>query len=141
MSITLEQALDVAREQTQATVVTLSRDGRPQLSNVLQALGDDGLMRISTTAGTAKVANLHRNSWVAVHLNGSSFWSFVVVEGEAELSEVASAPDDDTVEELVALYRALAGEHNDWQDYREAMVQERRLVLRVRPHRAYGLIR
>jgi PPOX class probable F420-dependent enzyme len=141
MALSLERALDVARDQKQATLVTLRRDGRPLLTNVLQGLGKDGLLRISTPGGTGKVSNLRRDPWVAVHLNGSSFWSYVVLEGEAELSAVAENPDDDTVEELVELYRQLAGEHDDWADYRQAMVREGRLVVRVRPTRAYGLIR
>ena len=64
-----------------------------------------------------------------------------MLEGDAELSDVASAPDDAATEELVALYRSLSGEHADWADYRRAMVADRRAVIRVRPTRAYGLAR
>ena len=49
-------------------------------------------------------------------------------------------PDDATVEELIALYRALQGDHPDWNEYREAMVADRRLVVRLRPSRAYGML-
>jgi hypothetical protein len=76
-----------------------------------------------------------------MHLNGDSFWSYVVLEGDAELSAVAEAPDDATVEELVGIYRTLSGEHPDWDDYRAAMVRDRRLVVRLRPTHAYGLLR
>lgn len=62
-----------------------------------------------------------------------------MLEGEAELSTVAAAPDDATVDELVEVYRAMAGEHPDWDDYRRAMVKDRRLVVRLRPGRAYGM--
>ena len=137
----IDQALGVARSHHQSTLVTLRRDGRPQLSNVLHAVDDAGLVRISTTADRAKYANLRRTPWAAVHVNGDSFWSYVVLEGDAELSEVAADPDDAAVDELVELYRSISGEHSDWADYRAAMVRERRVVVRVRPTHAYGLIR
>jgi hypothetical protein len=61
-----------------------------------------------------------------------------VVEGTATLSPVAQDPGDETVEELVAYYRALSGEHPDWDDYRRAMVADRRLVVRLAVEHAYG---
>jgi PPOX class probable F420-dependent enzyme len=137
----IEQAVQVAREHHRSTLVTVRRDGRPQLSNVLHGVGDDGLVRVSTTAGRAKVANLRRTPWAALHVNAGTFWSYVVLEGDAELSAVAGAPDDPTVEELVALYRTISGEHEDWDDYRAAMVRDQRLVVRLRPGHAYGLLR
>jgi hypothetical protein len=63
----------------------------------------------------------------------------VVIEGEGELSEVSEAPGDAVVDELVDLYRPLQGEHPDWDEYRRAMVAERRLVIRLRAERAYGM--
>ena len=53
---------------------------------------------------------------------------------------MAAEPDDATVDELVEYYRALAGEHPDWDDYRRAMVADRRLIVRLRPERAYGML-
>lgn len=55
-----------------------------------------------------------------------------------EPSAVAAEPDDAAVEELLALYRSLQGEHEDWDDYRSAMVADRRPVARQRPTHAYG---
>lgn len=137
----LEQALGAVRATSQSVLTTLRGDGRPQLSNVLHAVGEDGLIRISTTADRAKYANLRRTPWAALHVNGDSFWSYAVVEADVELSEVAADPHDATVEELVALYRSLSGEHDDWDDYRAAMVRDRRVVVRLRPNRAYGALR
>lgn len=138
----LSTALDVARSHREAVLATIrSSDGRPQLSNVLAHTDAEGVVRVSTSADRAKYHNLRRTPWAAVHLNADSFWSYVVLEGEVELSKVAAAVDDGAVEELVALYRAMAGEHEDWEDYRRAMVAERRVVVRVRPTRAYGLLR
>ncbi len=75
-----------------------------------------------------------------MYVSQEDFWAYVVVEGDAELSPVASAPDDATVEELVEYYRSLAGEHPDWDDYRRVMVSDRRLIVRLRPTRAYGML-
>jgi PPOX class probable F420-dependent enzyme len=137
----LEKALQVARDHHASTLVTLRADGRPQLSNVLHGVDPGGVVRISTTDDRAKVANLRRTPWAALHLNAGDFWSYVVLEGAVEISPVAERPDDPTVQELVDLYRALQGEHDDWDDYRGAMVRDRRLVVRLRPDRAYGLLR
>lgn len=136
----IEQALRAARARNQSVLTTIKGDGRPQLSNVLHAVGDDGLIRISTTADRAKYANLRRTPWAALHVDGASFWSYAVIEGDVELSPVATAPGDATVEELVELYRSLSGEHDDWDDYRRAMVADRRVVVRIRPTHAYGTV-
>jgi PPOX class probable F420-dependent enzyme len=137
----LNDALEAARANRESVLVTIRRNGRPQLSNVLHAVDEDGLIRISTTADRAKFKNLQRESWAALHLNGRNHWSYAVIEGDVTLSDVAAEPDDAAVEELVELYRSLAGEHDDWDDYRAAMVSEQRAVVRIRPTRAYGALR
>jgi PPOX class probable F420-dependent enzyme len=121
-------------------VVALRRDGRPQLSNVVHRLGDDGLARVSTTADRAKFHNLRRTPWASLKVDGQSFWSYAVLEGDVTLSDVAADPADAAVDELVALYRSIAGEHPDWDDYRRSMVADRRLVIRLRPTYAYGAL-
>jgi PPOX class probable F420-dependent enzyme len=119
-------------------VVTLKGDGRPQLSNVMYAVGDDDVIRVSVTVTRAKTANVRRDPRVSFHVTSADFWSYVVAEGDAELSAVAAAPDDATVDELVEVYRAISGEHPDWDDYRADMVRQGRLVLRLRPTHVYG---
>jgi PPOX class probable F420-dependent enzyme len=136
----LERALDAARTNNRSVLATLRRDGRPQLSNVVHQLGEDGLVRISTTADRAKFHNLRRTPWASLKVDGESFWSYAVLEGDVTLSDVAASPDDAAVDELVDLYRALSGEHPDWDDYRRAMVHDRRLVIRLRPTYAYGAL-
>jgi PPOX class probable F420-dependent enzyme len=122
-----------------AVLATVKRDGRPQLSTVGYAYDpEQQLFRISVTADRAKTRNLERDARLTLHVSSDDSWSWVAVEGTAELSPVAAAPDDDTVEELVAYYRAVSGEHEDWDDYRSAMVRERRLVIRFRPEHLYG---
>lgn len=122
------------------TLVTLKRDGRPQLSNVLHAWDADArTLRISVTDARAKVANIRRDPRVSYLVSTEAGWSYTVAEGRGELGAVTQAPDDDAADELVALYRQLGGEHDDWDDYRRSMVAEQRLVLRIGVERVYGL--
>jgi PPOX class probable F420-dependent enzyme len=136
-----EKALEAARATHHSVLVTLRRNGRPQLSNVLHYVDDVGAIRVSTTADRAKYANLRRKPWAALHVDGSSFWSYAVLECDVTLTPVAADPGDATVEELVDYYRAISGEHDDWDDYRAAMVRERRVVAHLTPTRAYGALR
>jgi PPOX class probable F420-dependent enzyme len=135
----LADALEKIRSQRLGVLTTIKRDGRPQLSNITYAVGDDGVIRISVTDGRAKTKNLRRDDRVSLYVGRDDGWAYVVLEGTATLSDVAAAPDDAAVEELVALYRSIGGEHPDWDDYRAAMVRDRRLVVRCTPARAYGM--
>ena len=134
----LDHALAFARANRQAVLVTMRNDGLPQLSNVVQRTGDDGIVRVSITADRAKYKNLVRRPWAAVHLTTPDFRPYAVLEGDVELMPVATSPDDATADELVEYYRAISGEHNDWDDYRAAMVRDGRTVARITPTRAYG---
>lgn len=136
----LPPAVDFARTTRRSVLTTIRRNGRPQLSNVLHHVVDDGIVRISITADRAKYRNLAREPWAALHVTREDFFAYVVLEGEVELTPVATAPDDPTVDELVSHYRALMGEHEDWDAFRTAMVAERRSVARFRPERAYGML-
>jgi PPOX class probable F420-dependent enzyme len=123
-------------------LATVRSGGRPQLSNVTYAwFPDEALIKVSVTDDRIKVKNMRRDPRVSFHVTSDDFWAYAVVDGIAELSPVAAAPDDATVEELVDLYRAIRGEHPDWDDYRAAMVRDKRLVLRIRPEHAYGMVR
>ena len=120
-------------------LVTLKRDGRPQLSNVAHAFdAATRTLRISVTADRAKTANLVRDPRASYHVTTPDFWRYAVGEGKAELTPVAADPHDATVDELVALYRAISGEHDNWAAYRAAMVTDRRLVVRLRLDHVYG---
>jgi PPOX class probable F420-dependent enzyme len=141
MIMELSRALEAARATNRSVLTTIRRNGLPQLSNVSHYLDAEGIIRISTTADRAKYINLIRRPWAALKVDGRNFWSYAVLEGDVELSQVAAAPDDETVEELITLYRDLAGEHSDWDEYRAAMVTDRRLVIRLKANRAYGLLR
>ncbi len=136
-----QQALtDLVAGRSMGVLATIKRDGRPQLSTVVYSFDRDaGLIRVSVTDGRAKTANLRRDPRASFHVGSEDGWAYAVVEGRAELTAPAAEPDDGTVEELVGLYRSLRGEHPDWAEYRQVMVDEGRLVLRLHVERVYGM--
>jgi PPOX class probable F420-dependent enzyme len=127
-------------EHTWGVLATIKRDGRPQMSNVGYSY-DDGLIRVSVTADRAKTRNLEADPRVTLHVASRDFWTWVAVEGTAELTPVAADPYDATVEELMTYYRGISGEHENWDEYRAAMVADHRLVVRFRPEHTYGQFR
>jgi len=134
--------LSFVASQHSGVLATVKRDGRPQLSNLFYAWdAEQQLARIQVSADRAKTRNLRADPRATLHVTSPDFWTWVAVEGTAELSPVASDPHDATVDELVTYYRALRGEHEDWDAYRAIMVDHRRLVVRLRPEHTYGQIR
>jgi PPOX class probable F420-dependent enzyme len=119
-------------------LVTLKRDGRPQLSNVTYVF-DGERIRVSLTDDRAKTKNLRRDPRASLYVGGPRGRSYVVLEGKAELSPVAADPYDEVVEALVDYYRTASGEHPDWDEYRRVMVTDRRLVLSMTIDHAYGM--
>lgn len=135
----ISDALAFATANRRGVLTTQKRDGRPQLSNVTHLAGD-GIVRISITADRAKYFNLVRDPRASLHVSQDDFWAYAVLEGDVQLSAVAAAPDDAAVDELVELYRGLAGEHSNWDEYRQAMVNDHRVVVRLQPTHAYGML-
>ena len=101
----LTEALDFIRDRKQGVLATIRSNGRPQLSNILYLLGDDGVVRISVTDDRAKTKNLRRDPRASLYVLGDNFYQYVVIEATAELMPVAADPHDATVEALVAYYR------------------------------------
>ncbi|MHB8219861.1 MAG: PPOX class F420-dependent oxidoreductase [Acidimicrobiales bacterium] len=136
----LARALSFAEQRHQGVLTTIRRDGRSQLSNIVYAIAG-ATASISVTDTRAKTKNLRRDPRASLYVVGDSFWSYAVLDGTADLSPVATGPHDDVVDELVNLYRRVRGEdHPDWDDYRQVMVDERRLVVRLRIDHAYGMV-
>ena len=135
----ISEALGFAAEHRNGVLATQKRDGRPQLSNITYAVVD-GVIKISITAGRAKYINLNRNPKASLHVTRDDFWAYVVIDGDAEMSEIATKPDDSGIEKLVEYYRTLAGEHPDWDDYRKVMVADQRVMVRLRPTHVYGML-
>ncbi|MET9310583.1 PPOX class F420-dependent oxidoreductase [Kribbella sp. NPDC003505] len=133
-----ETLLDRIGTHGLGVLVTLKRDGRPQLSNVTYVF-DGSRVRVSLTDGRAKTKNLRRDPRASLYVDGPGGRSYVVLEGKAELSPVAADPYDDVVQDLVDYYRTASGEHPDWDEYRAVMVQDRRLMFSMTVDHAYGM--
>lgn len=136
----LAEALGWIGARRHGVLTTIRSNGRPQLSNVSYAVGADGKIRISITADRAKYVNLVRDPRAALHVSRDDFYGYVVIDGDAALAPVTLAASDATSDELVDLYRTVAGDHPDWDEYRTAMIGERRTVLTITPTYAYGML-
>ncbi len=133
---------DLLASRHLGVLATIRRDGRPQLSMVTYVYDRAAeLIRVSITADRAKTKNLWRDPRAVLQAASDDGWSYVVADGAASLSAVAAASDDAAVDELVALYRSLSGEHPNWEEYRAAMVGDKRLVLRLSVDSVYGMAR
>jgi PPOX class probable F420-dependent enzyme len=135
-----DRLLTLLADNHGGVLTTIKRDGRPQLSNVSYTFDPESrVIRVSVTDGRAKTRNLRRDPRASFYVCAPDFRAYAVAEGDAELTSVASAPDDATVDELVDVYRAIGGEHPDWDEYRAAMVADERLVVRIPVTRVYGM--
>lgn len=122
-------------------LATLKRDGRPQISSVSFTLDPDlALARVCVIDESTTVHNMRRDPRASIYVASPDGWTYAVLEGAVELSPVAVDPEDDTVDELVDIFRAIYGhDHPDWEGYRVAMVAERHVVARLRIEDAYGI--
>ncbi len=125
-------AQDFLRDNHHAVLATSRADGRPQLSPVTATVDEDGRVIISTRETAIKVHNLRRDPRVSMAAFADRFYGdWVQVEGTAEIIELPEA-----LELLVDHYRRAAGEHPDWEEYRAAMVEQKRVVVRFAIERA-----
>jgi PPOX class probable F420-dependent enzyme len=122
-------------------LATIKQDGRPQLSNVSYHFdAREVAIQVSITEPRAKTRNLRRDPRASIHVSSDDGWAYAVAEGNALLTPPAATPDDDTVEGLIALYRNISGrEHPDWDDYRQAMVADRRVLMTLPVSHLYGM--
>ncbi|WP_411080278.1 PPOX class F420-dependent oxidoreductase [Streptomyces sp. cmx-18-6] len=126
-------------EHDGGVLVTLKRDGRPQLSNVIHTYyPDEQVIRVTVSEGLVKTRNLRRDPRASYHVTSDDRWAWTVVDGTAELTPPAAERDDATVEALITLYRDAAGEHPDWEDYRRVMVEDRRVMVTLHIEHVYG---
>lgn len=135
----LSIALEYAAKGRTATLITIRTDGRPQSSDIAYTV-DGPAFQISVTDDRAKTRNMRRDPRVVVHLSNPASWTYLSFDGTVELSAVTTSPDDDTAEALVAYYRAVSGEHPDWDEYRRAMIDEGRLIVTFTPTNVVGQI-
>ncbi|WP_328305357.1 PPOX class F420-dependent oxidoreductase [Actinomycetospora sp. NBC_00405] len=120
-------------------LATIKADGRPQLSPVMPFYDREaGTLAVSMTEGRAKTANLRRDPRAALEVTSADGRSWATAEGSVTLVGPGTDPHGPEVEALVAYYRAAAGEHPDWDDYRATMVADRRVLMTMSVDRVYG---
>ncbi|EHN75818.1 PPOX class F420-dependent oxidoreductase [Streptomyces coelicoflavus] len=120
-------------------LATIKSDGRPQLSPVMPAYDPEaGVIRVSTREGLAKTANLRRDPRAVLEVTAADGRSWASAEGVATLTGPGTDPHGPEVEALVEYYRAVSGEHPDWDEYRAVMVSDRRVLLTITVERVYG---
>jgi len=128
--VTRDELLDFIRVRHQGIVITTRRDGRPQASPVTCGVDGQGRVVIATYPDRAKIRNARRDpSRVSILILSDDFGGpWVQVDGTAEVLDVPEA-----VEPLVEYFRSISGEHPDWAEYRQAMVEQDKSLLRITP--------
>lgn len=135
-----DKLLAVIADNALGVLATIKGDGRPQLSLVTYHLDPRApAIEVAITEPRAKTRNLRRDPRASLMVSSDDGWAYAVAEGDAVLTAPAAADDDETVEALVNLYRSIAGEHPDWDEYRRAMVLDRRVLLRLPITHLYGM--
>ncbi|TVP67283.1 MAG: PPOX class F420-dependent oxidoreductase [Nitriliruptor sp.] len=123
----LDEARSFLREHHHAVLHTYRRDGSPQLSPVAVTVDDLGHAIVSTRETAIKVANLERDPRASLCVFPDAFFGpWIRVDGTTEIVHLPEA-----LEPLVDYYQRVAGEHDDWDAYRQAMRDERRVLLRI----------
>jgi PPOX class probable F420-dependent enzyme len=129
--------LDELKNRKVVVMATIHPDGRPQLS-LVRPWVHDGMIEVTLTERRFKTRNMRNDPRVALIAAHRDDQRFVVAEGHAALTDTTTAPGDETGQQLADLYRALAGEHPDWDDYYRAMVDDRRLIARITIDHTYS---
>ncbi|MCT9931611.1 PPOX class F420-dependent oxidoreductase [Planotetraspora sp. A-T 1434] len=128
----LDKARAFVRDNHRAVMLTWHADGRPQMSPVTVGLDKDGYVVISSRETAIKTRNSRKNPQVHLTVMTDAFYGpWIYIEGQAEIISLPEAMD-----QLVDYYRGISGEHPDWDDYRAAMVRDKRVIIRVTPTRA-----
>lgn len=127
--MTPDAARDFLRHHHHAIITTHRRDGSLQQSPVVAGCDDAGRAVVSVTEDRAKTKNVRHDPRVTLCVFTDGFFGpWVQIDGTAELM---AATTGEGMDALVELYRQASGEHPDWDDYRRAMVEDRRLALRI----------
>jgi PPOX class probable F420-dependent enzyme len=130
--VDLTAAREFLRSHHRSVLATTRGDGRPQMSPVVHAVDDAGHVLISSREPAYKVRNVRRDPRVSLlAISDGFFGEWVQADGTAEVVPLPAAMDL-----LVDYYRRVSGEHPDWDDYRRAMVEEQRCVIRMSIERA-----
>jgi PPOX class probable F420-dependent enzyme len=127
----LPDLLEFIRPRHKMVLTTFRSDGSLQSSPVTGGVDEQGRVVISSYPQRAKCVNIRRNPTASVVIVSDDFnGAYVQVDGDAEVIDLP-----DAVEALVDYYRVIAGEHPDWAEYRRAMVEQGKCLIRITPRR------
>jgi PPOX class probable F420-dependent enzyme len=130
-TVSRDELVEFIRPRHRAILLTTRSDGTPQASPVTCGVDGEGRIVVSTYPERAKARNARRDPRASVVVLSDDFdGPWVQVDGTAEVLDMP-----DAVEALVDYFRAISGEHPDWDEYRQAMVRQNKSLLRVTPQR------
>lgn len=136
-----QQLLNLIAHNNQGILAAVIRAGYPHLTNVLYVWNPaQRTASVSTTADRVKGRILRRHPRAALHVAGSHFWSYAVAECDADVSDVATSPGDETCRELLEVHSAFYGKMPDEAAFFAQMIEARRLVVRLHVKRLYGVL-
>ncbi|MXY75781.1 MAG: PPOX class F420-dependent oxidoreductase [Acidimicrobiia bacterium] len=128
----IDQALEFVTANHRGILFTHRSGGEPQMSPIVAGVDSDGYVVVSSRETAYKVKNLRRDPRASVCMFTDGFYGeWVQIDGMAEIASLPEAMDA-----LIDYYRLLSGEHPDWDEYRAAMREERRVLIRISPERA-----
>jgi PPOX class probable F420-dependent enzyme len=131
--------LELIATHHEGVLATVKPSGHPQLTNIYYHWdAEEKVVRISTTVNRLKARNIATHPQAALHVSGSHFYSWAVAEGDAELSPVSESPGDATARELRPVYETFNA-IGDEDDFHARLIAEKRLVIRLRVTRVYGV--
>ena len=129
---------EFATENHMGVLTCFRRNGMPQMSIVTCGAYRDGVA-FTTTAGRAKLLNLQRDTRCSLMVSKQDWWGYVVLEGRAIILSPENTGAEDLREALRGVYRAATNQdHPNWEEYDQAMVDDRRAAVIVVPDRTYG---
>lgn len=127
VTVDLAGLLEFARPRHKMIITTRRSDGAPQLSPVTGGVDESGRIVVSTYPDRAKAHNLRRDPAASVLVLSDDFGgAWVQIDGNAEVIDIP-----DSVEPLVEYFRCIAGEHSDWAEYRQAMLDQGKSLIRL----------
>ena len=136
-----QQLLDLIASNKEGILAAVTRAGYPHLTNVLYAWNPaERTARVSTTADRVKGRILVRNPRAALHVPGPHFWSYAVGECDAQVTPPAQTAGDETCRELLEVHSSFYGKIADEAAFFAKMIDERRVVVRLRVGRLYGIV-
>ena len=124
-----DQLLEFARPRHRMVLTTFRADGSLQSSPVTGGVDEQGRLVIASYPRRAKAVNIRRTGRASVVVLSDEFnGPYVQIDGTAEVIDLPEA-----VEPLVDYFRGVAGEHSDWAEYRQAMIDQGKCLIRITP--------